>query len=158
MAPILKPTARKPEKETTTRENGGVLTGSSSDQTVAKGGEVGQLPMHQGQVTDLREGSVKKKKTLSIKPSGESGRSGVHVWHFFRIAFRSSSLVSSTVNFLWPVVPAAIAVRFAMPESHLAIFVLSYIAMVPCANLIGFAGQELARKLPHVFGILAETT
>jgi len=30
--------------------------------------------------------------------------------------------------------------------------------MVPCANLIGFAGQELSRKLPKVFGILIETT
>jgi Ca2+:H+ antiporter len=30
--------------------------------------------------------------------------------------------------------------------------------MVPAANLIGFAGQELARKLPKVFGILLETT
>ena len=25
--------------------------------------------------------------------------------------------------------------------------------MVPTANLIGFAGQELARKLPKVFGM-----
>jgi Ca2+:H+ antiporter len=30
--------------------------------------------------------------------------------------------------------------------------------MVPSANLVGFAGQELARKLPRVFGILLETT
>lgn len=30
--------------------------------------------------------------------------------------------------------------------------------MVPCANLIGFAGQELARKLPHVLGVLTEIT
>jgi Ca2+:H+ antiporter len=30
--------------------------------------------------------------------------------------------------------------------------------MVPCANLVGFAGQELARKLPRVLGILFETT
>lgn len=30
--------------------------------------------------------------------------------------------------------------------------------MVPAANLLGFAGQELARKLPHVFGVLLETT
>lgn len=30
--------------------------------------------------------------------------------------------------------------------------------MAPCANLIGFAGQELARKLPHVLGVLIETT
>jgi Ca2+:H+ antiporter len=30
--------------------------------------------------------------------------------------------------------------------------------MVPCANLLGFSGQEFARKLPHVFGIILETT
>jgi Ca2+:H+ antiporter len=30
--------------------------------------------------------------------------------------------------------------------------------MIPCANLIGFAGQELARKTPHVWGVLIETT
>ena len=30
--------------------------------------------------------------------------------------------------------------------------------MVPSANLIGFAGQELARKLPQVLGVLLETT
>ena len=30
--------------------------------------------------------------------------------------------------------------------------------MVPSANLIGFAGQELARKLPHVWGVLLETS
>lgn len=34
----------------------------------------------------------------------------------------------------------------------------SYIAMVPCANLVGFAGQELARKVAHVYGVLVETT
>jgi Ca2+:H+ antiporter len=30
--------------------------------------------------------------------------------------------------------------------------------MVPTANLLGFAGQELARKLPKVFGVILETT
>lgn len=30
--------------------------------------------------------------------------------------------------------------------------------MVPTANLLGFAGQELARKLPHVLGIVMEVT
>jgi Ca2+:H+ antiporter len=30
--------------------------------------------------------------------------------------------------------------------------------MVPSANLLGFAGQELARKLPHVLGVILETT
>ncbi|KAL6858495.1 Ca2+ transporter [Trichoderma novae-zelandiae] len=45
-----------------------------------------------------------------------------------------------------------------IPEDHTLIFILSYIAMAPCANLIGFAGQEFARKVPHVFGVLIETT
>lgn len=96
--------------------------------------------------------------TRGIHPDGESGRSFFHPWHFFRICFRSSSYASAAVNILWPAVPAAIAVKYARDDLNVAIFTLSYIAMVPCANLIGFAGQELARKLPRVFGILFETT
>jgi len=94
----------------------------------------------------------------TIQHHGESGRSGFHPLQFFRIIFRSASTASRVVNVLWPVVPAAIAVRYATPDRHLAIFVLAYIAMVPCANLIGFAGQELAKKAPHVIGVLTETT
>jgi len=30
--------------------------------------------------------------------------------------------------------------------------------MIPCANMVGFAGQELSRKVSHVFGVLIETT
>ena len=95
------------------------------------------------------------KVTRGIKPDGESGRKWVHPWHFVRICFRSSSTASKMVNLLWPFVPAAIALHFARPDLQLSIFVLNYIAMVPTANLIGFAGQELARKLPKVFGRLA---
>lgn len=98
------------------------------------------------------------KVTKHITPEGESGRRGIHPFHFFRIAWRSTSDASRAVNILWPAVPAALAVRYARPDLDIAIFTLSYIAMVPCANLIGFAGQELARKLPRVFGILTETT
>ncbi|CAG8960251.1 hypothetical protein HYFRA_00012771 [Hymenoscyphus fraxineus] len=98
------------------------------------------------------------KITRGIKPEGESGRRGIHPWHFFRICFRSSCNASRLVNILWPVVPAAIAVRFVNHDKHLLIFILNYVAMLPCANMIGFAGQELARKLPKVFGVLLETT
>jgi Ca2+:H+ antiporter len=48
--------------------------------------------------------------------------------------------------------------HFARPQEHLWIFILSYIAMVPAANLVGFGGQELARKLPTVLGVVLETT
>lgn len=98
------------------------------------------------------------KITKHIEPEGESGRKGFHPFHFFKICWRSTSDASRAVNLLWPVVPAAIALRYARPDLGVAIFTLNYIAMVPCANLIGFAGQELARKLPRVFGILIETT
>ncbi|KAF5578844.1 Ca2+:H+ antiporter [Fusarium subglutinans] len=98
------------------------------------------------------------KMSRYIKPAGESGRKGFHPIHFSKISFRSTSRASLLCNFLWPFVPAAIAVRYAMPDNHITIFALAYIAMVPCANLIGFAGQELSRKLPHVLGVLLEIT
>ncbi|OOO07292.1 calcium/proton antiporter, CaCA family [Aspergillus oryzae] len=62
------------------------------------------------------------------------------------------------VNVLWPFVPAAIVIHFARPDLHIWIFALNYIAMVPSANLLGFAGGELAKKLPKVLGVLLETT
>lgn len=92
-----------------------------------------------------------------IQPDGESGRKGIHPLHFLKICWRSTSRASRAVNVLWPVVPAAIAVRYAT-SNHLLIFILNYIAMIPCANLIGFAGQELGRKLHKVLGVILETT
>jgi Ca2+:H+ antiporter len=62
------------------------------------------------------------------------------------------------VNLLWPFVPAAIALFYIRRESTLWVFSITYIAMLPAANLLGFAGQELARKLPKVLGILLEIT
>ena len=53
--------------------------------------------------------------------------------------------------------PAAIILHYATPGMPLVIFAFSYIAMVPVANLLGFAGQEFARKMPKVSGILIET-
>ncbi|CAD6565767.1 MAG: hypothetical protein ASARMPRED_007977 [Alectoria sarmentosa] len=97
------------------------------------------------------------KITKGIHPDGESGRGGIHPWHFIRISFRSTSHLSLVVNVLWPFVPAAIAIHFARPDLHLWIFILNYVAMVPTANLVGFAGQELARKLPKVLGLILET-
>jgi Ca2+:H+ antiporter len=93
-----------------------------------------------------------------IHPDGESGRAWIHPWHFIRVCFRSSCDASCIVNILWPIVPVAIALNYARTDLHLAVFIVNYIGMVPCANLVGFAGQELARKLPRVVGILLETT
>jgi Ca2+:H+ antiporter len=51
-------------------------------------------------------------------------------------------------------VPAALAIQYTRPDFHLAIFVLSFLAMLPCANLIGFASYEATKKLPRVLGLL----
>ncbi|KAK7957147.1 Vacuolar calcium ion transporter [Apiospora aurea] len=116
--------------------------------------------MHGGRHHGHREAPRKDglRGKIPVRQEGESGRTGIHPLHFFRIVWRSASWLSRAVNVLWPVVPAAIAVYFAVPESHLLKFILAYIGMVPCANLVGFAGQELARKMPHMLGVLTETT
>lgn len=51
----------------------------------------------------------------------------------------------------------AIVLQYAT-DAPLWTFAISYIAMIPSANLLGFAGQEFARKMPKVAGILIETT
>jgi hypothetical protein len=138
-------------------------SGSLSPASVQRERRAHALPTHNGQINptevpDAVDDGHVGWGVVRVRAAGESGRRGLHPWHFVRIAYRSSSTMSSYVNFLWPVVPAAIACRYALPDSHLLDFVLAYIAMVPCANLIGFAGQELARKVPHVIGVLVETT
>ncbi|KAF3033763.1 hypothetical protein E8E12_004492 [Didymella heteroderae] len=97
--------------------------------------------------------------TKGIHPDGESGRRGFHPLKFFTLAFKSSSTLSMMANLLWPVVPVAIALHFAKPEWELAIFITNYIAMVPAANTLGFAGQELSRKMPQKdIAVVLETT
>ncbi|KXJ86178.1 Ca2+ transporter [Microdochium bolleyi] len=100
----------------------------------------------------------RQKGPVKVKPAGESGRSGIHPFKFFKIVWKSTSYLSRAVNILWPFVPAAIAVRYTLPDQHVLIFSLSYLAMIPVANLLGFAGQELSRKMPHMAGVLVETT
>ncbi|KAE9965787.1 hypothetical protein EG328_009396 [Venturia inaequalis] len=127
--------------------NGGPLTNDKAVDESSYPAHKRTLPIHHG-----------KKVTKGVKASGESGRRGVHPIHFLRICFRSSCTLSKFVNILWPFVPAAFALRYARPDEELWIFILSYIGMIPSANLLGFAGQEMGRKLPHVFGALLETT
>jgi len=95
--------------------------------------------------------------TRGINPDGESGRRGFSPIQFAKIVWTSSCRASSIVNVLWPFVPAAIALHFVKGDHHLWTFAINYIAMVPAANLLGFAGQEFARKLPKVAGIIIET-
>lgn len=93
-----------------------------------------------------------------VAHEGESGRHGFHPRHFFAVTYQSSNIVSQYVNFLAPFVPLAIIARYVLPNHPLLIFAFAYIGMIPSANLLGFAGQEFAKKLPKVAGTLIETT
>lgn len=136
-------------------------------------------PQHAPAPDDLEKGSARPQKekelpryntdghpinhnghriTRGIAPDGESGRSLFHPWHFLRICFRSSSTASKWTNILWPFTLASLILHFGFRDRQLWIFITSYIGMVPAANLVGFAGQELARKIPKVAGVILETT
>lgn len=96
--------------------------------------------------------------TRGVKPDGESGRRGFHPLQFCRVIWVSNCAASRFLNLLWPFVPAGLALYYVRREATLWVFSINYIAMLPAANLLGFAGQELARKLRRVFGILLEVT
>ena len=93
-----------------------------------------------------------------VQPDGESGRRGINPFKMLKICFRSTATASMITNFLWPFTIAAMVLHFAFPEHELWIFITAYLGMIPAANLVGFAGQELARKLPTVLGVVLETT
>lgn len=99
-----------------------------------------------------------ERRTPWIQSDGESGRRGFHPWHSLRICWASSSHVSKWTNVLWPFTIAAIVLYFCYDNIHLWIFITAYIGIVPAANLLGFGGQELARKIPKVLAIILETT
>lgn len=103
-----------------------------------------------------------QKTTKYIEADGESGRKGFHPLKFLAICWRSSCTASKFTNVLWPFTIAAMVLHFAFRHPsdsiELWVFITAYIGMVPAANLVGFAGQELARKLPKVYGVLLETT
>ncbi|KAL6857446.1 hypothetical protein ACO1O0_004881 [Amphichorda felina] len=94
---------------------------------------------------------------IAIAHEGESGRSGFHPSHFLAVLWRSSCTASMLVNVLWPFVLVTIVLH-CFPGLDLWKFATAYVAVVPSANLLGFAGQEFARKMPKVAGILIETT
>jgi Ca2+:H+ antiporter len=102
------------------------------------------------------------KTTRYIEHDGESGRSWFNPVKFVTICAKSSCKASMLTNILWPFTIAAMVLHFHYNHPgnniELWIFITAYIGMVPAANLVGFAGQELARKLPKVLGVVLETT
>ncbi|KAF2964099.1 hypothetical protein GQX73_g9481 [Xylaria multiplex] len=120
------------------------------------------LPQSRQDVAAVENGAgddrPRPSRLFRVKSAGESNRRGIHPLQMLKIIWTSSSTISQAVNVLWPFVPAALALYYTQTGPHTLRFSLAYIAMVPCANLVGFAGAELARKMPHMLGVLAETT
>ncbi|KAK3701887.1 hypothetical protein LTR37_015198 [Vermiconidia calcicola] len=150
-----KPQRRRPTQER--RENvfrGKSTSRENSNANYNYGQE--QDKLERGQ--DQRRSPGGNKVTRGIEPNGESGRSWFHPWHFIRICWSSSSHVAQWTNVLWPFTIAAMVLHFGYHDLHMWIFITAYIGMVPAANLVGFAGQELARKIPKVLGVILEVT
>lgn len=114
----------------------------------SSGDDSSYLPTHNNAPT---------KRTRGIQAEGESGRRGFHPVLFLKLSLRSVSTLSAATNILWPFAPAAIVLHFLHGEHHVWTFATAYIGMVPAAALLGFAGQEFARKLPTVLGTLLES-
>lgn len=89
--------------------------------------------------------------------SGEAGRSGFRPIKLLKILWQRQDPIVSPILSLWVLVPAAIVLAFTRKDLHQWVFGLSYIAMIPCASTLGLAGQQLARKVPRVAGVLIET-
>lgn len=98
------------------------------------------------------------KQQSKIRAAGESGRRGFHPLKFLYICYLSSCAPSKWVNTLFPVVPFAFVMHYVKKELTLVNFIVPYVAMLPAANLLGFASQELASKLPRVLGVLLAST
>ncbi|KAM0719873.1 hypothetical protein Q7P37_004008 [Cladosporium fusiforme] len=81
----------------------------------------------------------------------------IQPWTFLTICWKSSSRASMLTNSLWPFTIAAMILHYCYNANQLWIFVTAYVGMVPAANLVGFAGHQLAQKLPTSLGVLVET-
>lgn len=137
------------------------MRSQNADLRLRGNGEPSTAQEKQSKSSILPTNSITSKRgwaLFRVDTAGESGRTGIHPWTLLKVCFRSVCTLSMVVNILWPFVPAAIVMHFARPDLHVWIFSLNYIAMVPSANLLGFAGGELAKKLPKMIGILVETT
>ncbi|KAJ5122878.1 hypothetical protein N7526_009815 [Penicillium atrosanguineum] len=96
---------------------------------------------------EWRHPDAAAREDLQGKSDVASSRKKTHPHRYVLGLFRVDSAGESGLNILWPFVPAAIVMHFARPDLHVWVFALNYIAMVPSANLLGFA----------VLGVLLET-
>jgi len=80
-----------------------------------------------------------------------------HPFRAVKIAMQSSSRLSGSVNFLIPFIPVGIVLGFARKDLGLYIFAFNFIAMIPSANMLAFASQEIALKMPKTYGAVFET-
>jgi Ca2+:H+ antiporter len=95
---------RSPRRSHNSSYNDGVITSRPSDAAA--------LPTYnRPRSTMPQKNNGNEGSGFWNQPAGESGRRGFHPLRFFQVIWRSASRASMLCNLLWPVVPAALAVR-----------------------------------------------
>ncbi|KAG8740659.1 hypothetical protein FRC10_004069 [Ceratobasidium sp. 414] len=69
------------------------------------------------------------------------------------------AIVTATwLNVLLVFIPIGWALHFTMPDNYIAVFVTTFIAIIPLAKLLGFATEELALRVGQTIGGLLNAT
>jgi Ca2+:H+ antiporter len=66
--------------------------------------------------------------------------------------------VKNKTSWLFAVLPATVLAKYLLPERHILIFVLSAASLIPLANLLSMATEQLARHTGHTLGALLSVT
>jgi len=69
-----------------------------------------------------------------------------------------ASWAKPSLNWLLPLVPVTIVLRFAAPDSHVLLFILAGIAIIPLAGWMGKATEHLADRSGEALGGLLNAT
>jgi Ca2+:H+ antiporter len=66
--------------------------------------------------------------------------------------------VKNKIHWLFAVLPATVLAKFFFPEHDILVFLLSAASLIPLANLLSMATEQLARHTGHTLGALLSVT
>lgn len=66
--------------------------------------------------------------------------------------------MKNKIHWLFAVLPATVLAEYVLPEHHILIFLLSAVSLIPLANLLSMATEQLAHHAGHTLGALLSVT
>ncbi|QRV75506.1 Sodium/calcium exchanger protein [Ceratobasidium sp. AG-Ba] len=87
-----------------------------------------------------------------MKPQKKIGKSPTYMSSLRAIVF------ASWLNVLLVFIPIGWALHYTMPHNYVAVFITTFIAIIPLAKLLGFATEELALRVGQTIGGLLNAT